>query len=969
MTTMTKPETETNTEAPPARDYRRTLNITLNDKDPGAFPQRGNLPTKEPEFQARWNSINYYRKSVEKPAPKGKFVLHDGPPYSNGDIHLGHTLNKVAKDIVTRYKTMQGYTSPYVPGWDNHGMPIENAVARKFREAKQNVDRVTLRKACREYAAQWVETQKMQFRRLGIRGDWDDPYLTMSKEFEAKIVEVFGELAAQGFVYRGLKPVFWCATDETALADAEVEYEPHTSNSIYVRFPLHHDPHGVFNVEEAAQNAYAVIWTTTPWTIPANLAIAAHPDAEYAVVRANREGETADYLVAVPLVESVMQVAGVTEYATVKTLTGRELEGLVFRHPLFHRTSPVVLADYVTMDTGTGLVHTAPGHGKEDFETGHRYGLEVLTPVDNAGRYTSAAGEYDGQSFQGLRVTTMGDKKGGDAEANVALIAALQKSGNLLSSAKFEHSYPHCWRCHSPLIFRATVQWFMNIDHAVSDGNGDEPFRQKALDAINDVKWFPRESVNRITSMVANRPDWCVSRQRSWGVGIPAFYCDHCGEHVLTKESVRAVVALVKREGSDAWYEASPTEILPPGFVCPHCQHGVESLRKETDVLDVWFDSGSTSRAVLEGHWELGWPADLYLEGGDQHRGWFNSSLMIGVATKGAAPYRQVVTNGWTLDENGEAQHKSKGNVVNPLTVIEKSGADVLRFWVASQSFMEDTRCGDSLLKQVGEMYRRVRNTFRFLLNNLYDFDPATDAVPESNMEELDLWVLAQFGKLVETCTESYEVYEFQRVYQAVLNFCSVELSAFYLDVLKDRLYASRADSPERRSAQTAMHLLAEGLARLLAPVLVHTCEEVWDYLKTPDKAESVHLADFPTAGNVDDALLARWEPILAARETVKKAIEEARQAGTIGNPLESRVVLTTDEATYHALMPYTNQLPAVFLVSQAELKLQTDAQGVPVLVAPAEGVKCARCWLYKLDVGANPEFPDICARCANAIE
>ncbi|HZP84465.1 MAG TPA: isoleucine--tRNA ligase [Chthonomonadaceae bacterium] len=954
------------------RDYRGTLNITLSDKDPGAFPQRGNLPTREPEFQQRWEAMNLYRKSLDKPAPRGKFILHDGPPYSNGDIHLGHTLNKVAKDIVTRFRTMQGYQSPYVPGWDNHGMPIENAVARKFREQKKVVDRVTLRRACREYAEKWVEVQKQQFKRLGIRGDWDNPYLTMSKEFEAKIVEVFGELAALGFIYRGLKPVLWCATCETALADAEVEYEPHTSNSIYVRFPLWDDPMGVYNLPDAAparagdategSRCYAVIWTTTPWTIPANLAVAVHPDAEYALVRAFREDEPAYYLVAVPLVEATMQAIGAATYQTLKTLPGVGLQGLVFRHPLFHRTSPVVLADYVTMDTGTGLVHTAPGHGKEDFETGLKYGLEILNPVDESGRYTAAAGEYDGQSFAGLHVTTVGEKHK-DSEADKAVMAALEKSGNLLNHTRFDHSYPHCWRCHSPLLFRATVQWFMNIDH---DG-----FREKALKAIEEVQWFPAESINRIKSMVANRPDWCVSRQRSWGVGIPAFYCNSCGEHILTPESVGAVAALVRKEGSDAWYEQSPEEILPSGFACPNCKAAVTQLRKETDVLDVWFDSGSTHRAVLENQaqWpDLRWPAELYLEGGDQHRGWFNSSLMIAVATKGRAPYKSVVTNGWTLDEQGHAMHKSKGNVVNPLSVIEKYGADVLRWWVASTDFMEDVSLGENVLKQVGETYRRIRNTFRFLVNNLYDFDPAADAVPEAEMEELDRWALAQLNEVVKTAAAAYDVYEFHRVYHAVHNFCAVELSAFYLDVLKDRLYASAADWKARRSAQTAMHQIAETLARLLAPILVHTAEEVWDHLKLPSKAESVHLADLPTPGPTDTALLARWQTILDIRDSVNKALEEARQAGNIGNPLEAKVELHYRDEVYDLLKQYREQLPAAFTVSQVDLKQQHNGLPTGGRVSRAEGVKCARCWLIKTDVGADVAYPDVCARCAAAI-
>ena len=977
------------------RDYRGTLNITLNDKDAGAFPQRGSLHTREPELQQRWEAMDLYRKSLEKPAPLGAFVLHDGPPYSNGDIHLGHALNKVAKDIITRFRTMQGYRAPYVPGWDNHGMPIENAVAKKFRDAKQQVDRVTLRRACREYAEKWVEVQRGQFKRLGIRGQWDDPYLTMSYDFEAKIVEVFGELAEQGFIYRGLKPVFWCATCETALADAEVEYEDHASNSIYVRFPLHHDPGGIFKEPydngQTGLTPYVVIWTTTPWTIPANLAVAVHPDADYVVVALDNNA----YLIAEPLLEATLQAIGnrrvpvcgwavgdeeftpshtglaapthpltpspahpLTPPQILRRVKGSDLDGLVFRHPLFDRTSPVLQADYVTMDVGTGIVHTAPGHGKEDFETGGRYGLEVLNPVDASGRYTAAAGEFGGRSFQGLRVTTFGhsDK---DSEANVALVEALRGSGNLLHAAKTAHSYPHCWRCHSPLIFRATVQWFMNIDH----DRGDGPFRGQALDAVGQVTWFPKESVNRITTMVANRPDWCVSRQRSWGVGIPAFYCNACGEHILTRESVGAVADLVRRESSDAWYERSPEAILPAGFACPKCGSGVAEMRKETDVLDVWFDSGSTNRAVLESteHWpDLHWPAEVYLEGGDQHRGWFNSSLMIAVATKGSAPYRSVITNGWTLDENGEAFSKSKGNGVNPLTVIEKYGADIVRWWVVSQNFMEDTRCGENLLKQVSEMYRRIRNTFRFLVNNLYDFDPALHAVAESEMEDLDRWALEQLNLVVQTGENAYNRYEFHRVYQSAINFCGVELSAFYLDVLKDRLYASAAGSPARRSAQTAMHRIAETLARLLAPILVHTTDEVWGYLKIENKPESVHLADLPSPHPSNEALLARWAPLLEARDGVKKAIEEARQSGRIGNPLEAKVTLP---AAYGALASFGVTLPSLFLVSQVAF-----GDGDKVEVGPAEGVKCSRCWLIKQDVGGSPDHPELCARCAAAV-
>jgi isoleucyl-tRNA synthetase len=694
------------------------------------------------------------------------------------------------------------------------------------------------------------------------------------------------------------------------------------------------------------------------------LALAVHPEASYAVVWAEVNGTPGYYLLAESLVAEFMKTIGVEEaaYTTVKTLDAQQLQGLVFRHPLFHRTSPIVFADYVTMDAGTGVVHTAPGHGKEDFETGLKYGLEVLNPVNASGKYTAEAGEWNGQKFEGLRVATSGDEKG-DSAANVALVNALRESGNLLSAERLSHSYPHCWRCHSPLIFRATVQWFMNIDH--------EGFREKALAEIQNVAWVPKESVNRITNMVAGRPDWCVSRQRSWGVGIPAFYCDACGEHILTEQSVAAVAALVRREGSDAWYTHSAAEVLPEGFTCPHCAATTEKLRKETDVLDVWFDSGSTNRAVLENstQWpDLRWPADVYLEGGDQHRGWFNSSLMLATATKGSAPYKSVVTNGWTLDENGEAFHKSKGNAVSPLSVVNQYGADIVRWWVVSQNFMEDTKCGENVLTQVAEMYRRVRNTFRFLNNNLYDFDPATDSIAHGEMDELDLWALAQLDRVVQTSVGAYDRYEFHRIYQAVLNFCGVELSAFYLDVLKDRLYASAANSKERRSAQTAMHKIAETLARLLAPILVHTCDELWTYLKLTDKPESVHLAPLPAPVQPDSTLIiARWEPVLAARDVVKKALEEARQAGQIGNPLESCVELAGDQAAFDALQPFAEQLPSLFLVSQVNLH-KGDAPGLSVHCGKADGVKCARCWLIKTDVGGRADHPDLCARCAAAV-
>jgi isoleucyl-tRNA synthetase len=914
-------------------DYSRTLNLPKTD-----FPMKADLARREPEFQRFWEEIDLYRKSLEKPSPKGAFILHDGPPYSNGDIHLGHAFNKILKDIIVKYRTMDGYRSPYVPGWDNHGMPIENNVAQEFRKRKETPTRIEMRKRCREYAAGWVETQRKEFRRLGVRGDWENPYLTMSPEFEATIVRVFGELALQGFIYRGLKPIHWCPNDRTALAEAEIEYQEKTSSSTYVRFPLQEDPNGIF---PAGGENYTIIWTTTPWTIPANLAVAVHPDFEYAVV----EVEGARYLVAQALVEAAMTAIGVTEYRVLATHTGASLMGLVFRHPLFERPSTVVTADYVTLETGTGVVHTAPGHGREDFYTGQKFGLETLCPVDEAGRFTAEAGP-----FAGL------DLKAGDR----AVIEALRGAGALLAEETIRHSYPHCWRCHGPLIFRTTVQWFMSIDH-----NGH---RQRCLEEIERVRWYPAESINRITSMVAGRPDWCLSRQRSWGVGIPVFYCASCRGEVMTEASLEAVHQLVLREGSDAWFERPAAEILPAGFHCSRCGGG--EFTKETDILDVWFDSGSTCRAVLETRPDLRYPADVYLEGSDQHRGWFNSSLMVGVGTKGEAPYRAVITNGWTLDAEGRAMHKSWGNAISPQEIVSRSGADVLRLWVASTDYFEDVRLGDEILKRVTDAYRRVRNTFRYLLSNLYDFDPARDAVPLGEMQEIDRWALHRLAELLDRARDGYESYEFHRAYRAAVDFCAVDLSAFYLDVLKDRLYTSAPDARARRAAQTVLWKLADSLARLLAPVLSHTCEEVWGFLPGNGRAESVHLADFPVPDEAwrDPELAVRWAELLQVRDEVNRALEEAKAAGVVEKPLAARVTLIAPHELYERLAAYRDQLAGLFIVSQAELVPGAAGAPLAVSVAPAEGERCDRCWLVLPTVGQNAGHPTLCHRCVEAI-
>ncbi|NLH98525.1 MAG: isoleucine--tRNA ligase [Chthonomonadales bacterium] len=948
-------------------DYKATLNITLNDRDPGAMQQRGNLPTREPGIQQAWEHMGLYRLSLEKPAPLGTFILHDGPPYSNGNIHLGHALNKIAKDIIVKYKTLCGYRAPYVPGWDNHGMPIENEVAREFRERGEQPDRVTLRRRCREYAASWVERQREQFRRLGVRGDWDNPYLTMSTDFEAKIIEVFGKLADQGYIYRGMKPVLWCARCETALADAEVEYGEHTSTSIYVRFPVRLDPNQVFGSNAVnPEGAYVLIWTTTPWTIPANLALALHEDADYVIVALNGDR----YLVAEPLAAKVLHdigsaerspgdgpsaIAALPEGSVLARLRGSELAGLVCRHPLVDRDSPVVFAPYVTMEDGTGVVHTAPGHGKEDFETGRQFGLDILCPVDASGAFTAQAGER----FAGARIL------GGEADRKV--MDALCEAGHLLSSRSYSHSYPHCWRCHQPLLFRATVQWFMDIDH--------QGHRERSLDAIEATRWVPPVSINRIRSMVSSRPDWCLSRQRAWGVGIPAFYCRRCGKETLDKRAIDAVHELVLREHSDAWYSRSAEEILPEGFACSGC--GSTEFEKETDILDVWFDSGSTHLAVLDNErWpELRWPADLYLEGSDQHRGWFNSSLMVSVGVRGTAPYRTVITNGWTLDDSGKAMHKSLGNVVSPLDIVDRYGADILRLWVASTDYFEDVRCSDDQIKQVAEAYRRIRNTFRFLVNNLADstrgfqrFDPERDAVAAEDMADLDRWILARLDRVLDVCRNGYEAFEFHRVFHAVHNFCAVDLSAFYLDVIKDRLYCEAAGSRPRLSAQTALHAIARSLAIVTSPILSHTADEVWSILKET-AAPSAQLADWPTVSlQGSDEVIERWEPVLAMREHVNQAIENARQSKQIGNPLEAHVRIGTSVATAMALAPFASDLATVFKVSSVEVVGGEEKAEPSVEVSLAVGRKCARCWLVRQDVGAHPAHPDICGRCAAVV-
>ena len=909
-------------------DYRNTLNLPATN-----FAMKADLPTREPAIQERWNELGIYQQSLSKPAPKGRFLLHDGPPYSNGNIHLGHALNKTLKDIVVKYKTMAGYEAPYVPGWDNHGLPIEVAVVKELREEKVQWTPDTLRARCREYATRWVTTQKTQFQRLGIRGDWDHPYLTMAPAFESKIVETFLGLCKQGYVYRGLKPVLWDPANETALANTEAEHKDHISPSIHVAFPLlaSGDPNGVFN---ATPGVRVLIWTTTPWTIPANTGLSVHPDFDYVVVGTSNHGPL---LVADGLLADVTSSCALENVTELLRLRGSDLVGIRFQHPLyaldpiFDRESPICPANYVTLDTGTGIVHTAPGHGPDDYITGMKHGLRVLSPVDGRGRFTEDAGPFVGISTD---------------EGNKVIPQALTDAGALLALRDFSHKYPHAPRApYKPLIFRATVQWFVAVDH--------NDLRKKALAGIDTVAWYPPQASNRISAAVAGRPDWTVSRQRHWGVPIAIFYAN--GEPVFDETAYDAAVAVIKENGIEAWYSMSPVDILPDGFTYKGIP--ASEFTKEKDVLDVWFDSGSTSFAVLDsGVWpDHSWPADLYLEGSDQHRGWFNSSLMIATAMHGVPPYRAVVTNGFTVDELGYKMSKSKGNTIDPLGTIDRYGADVLRLWVGSIEYTEDTRLGDGILKQLADSYRKLRNTVRFLLGNLAGYNPATDAVAVAELHPLDAYALSRLQSLITDVTAAYDEYAFYKATQAVLNYCNVELSAFYLDVLKDRLYTELPDSPLRRSSQTVLWEICSALCRMMTPILSHTCEEIWQHLPgTADIAISPQLADFPVAdpAKVNADVEALFGTILQVRDAFNASMETVRAEGGITKSAEAWATVTAPLDAAHI-----DVLREALIV--AKLDLTTGAE-ISVSVQASPGQKCMRSWFIREDVGTDPEHPTL---------
>ena len=922
-------------------DYGKTLNLPKTD-----FPMRGNLPQKEPEIQKFWEEIDIYNLVEKENEGKPTFILHDGPPYANGDIHLGHTLNKVLKDIVVKQKSQAGFDAPYVPGWDTHGLPIELKAIKAMGLNEEAEDKVAFRKRCAEYAHKYVKLQMEGFKRLGVRGDWEHPYVTLNPKFEAEQIKVFGEMAKKGYIYKGVKPVHWCPSCGTALAEAEIEYAELRSPSVYVKFPVI-DSKGLFDIKDT----YFVIWTTTPWTLPANMAISIHPEYKYALTQFGEE----KYILAKDMLPMIIQETGLSEdYTIVAEFVGKDLEFCKTRHPFIEGREPIVIVgDHVTMDAGTGCVHTAPGHGDVDFVIGQKYKLPVVSPMDDKGCLTAEAG-----IFAGLNTD----------DANKAICKWLDENNYLLKLKFIKHQYPHCWRCKNPTLFRATAQWFASIDG----------FRQKALEEIDRVKFIPSWGRDRIYNMIADRGDWCISRQRTWGVPIPIFYCEDCGAEIINDATIEHISELFREHGSDIWFAKEAMDLIPKGLTCPKC--GGKHFRKETDIMDVWFDSGSSHAAVLTQWPNLRWPADLYLEGSDQHRGWFNSSLCTSVAVKGRAPYDQVLTHGFIVDEQGRKMSKSLGNGVDPMEVIKTRGADILRLWVASSDYRNDIAVSDNIMKQVSEAYRKMRNTFRYLLGSIYDFDAEKDRVALKDMVELDRWVMLKLNQLIQKVSKAYEEYEYHVVYQSIHNFCNVDLSAFYLDIIKDRLYSTEPDSQARRSAQTALYDICLSLVQMLAPILTFTCEEVWKYLPAKDKKISVQLSGWPEVNPeaLDSELEAKWNKIIAIRNEVTKPLEEARRNKSIGHSLDAAVALYADGEIKELLGSLGEQLASIFIVSQAALAdldqapadaYQAEGLNLKVKVAPAKGIKCERCWIYSEEVGQDNEYPTLCPRCAAVLK
>lgn len=922
-------------------DYSSTLNLPKTD-----FPMRANLPAREPELLKKWQEEDLYGKLMEKNADKPSFILHDGPPYANGDIHAGHMLDKILKDIVIRFKNMDGYRAPYVPGWDTHGLPIEQQAIKKLGINRHEAGPIKFREACRDFALKYVANQKEQFKRLGGIANWDHPYMTMLPEFEAAQIKIFGEMAKKGYIYKGLKPVYWCPKCETALAEAEIEYAEDKTNSIFVKFLTTED----FGKFDGLGKVYFVIWTTTTWTLPGNVAICLNPDFEYSLVRV-AEDET--YVLATELVDSVCQSAGIENYEIVGSFKGRDLEMMRARHPFIERDSLVILGDHVTLEAGTGCVHTAPGHGMEDFVACQNYDVPTIVPVDARGYLNEEAGEFAGLYYE---------------ESNAKIIEKLKEVNALLAIKEIIHQYPHCWRCNDPIVYRATEQWFASI----------EGFRDEALEQIKTVNWIPKWGEEKITNMVKDRNDWCISRQRIWGVPIPIFYCKECGKELINDATIHAVSDLFAKEGSDAWWKYDANEILPEGT---KCSCGCSEFTKEKDIMDVWFDSGSSHAAVLENWDELSWPADLYSEGSDQYRGWFQSSLLTSVAARGVAPYKAVVTHGFVVDAEGRKMSKSKGNGVDPMKLVQEYGADVLRLWVVSADYKSDIRISKEILKQMSESYRKIRNTARFILGNIHDFDPEKDKVAYAELQEIDKYILMRLNDVIEKCIAAYRSYDYHIIYHTLHNFCVVDLSNLYLDIIKDRLYTQKANSVARRAAQTAMFEILDALVRLLAPTLAFTAEEIWQFMphdSACDK-ESVMFNSMPTvkAEYNDEALAAKWEQLIAVKADVSKALELARTEKIIGHSLGAKVTVFADGKNLELLKDLEEDLVTYFIVSAVEVKEKSKADsaaldgdsGVKVSVVAAPGEKCDRCWMVSESVGTVEGHETLCKRCASQIQ
>ena len=924
-----------------AQDFNATLNLPKTD-----FPMRAGLPKREPEMLKRWEEQHLYEELIKKNEGKPRFNLHDGPPFSNGSIHMGHALNKALKDFITRSYAMRGYWTPYIPGWDNHGMPIESAIIKEQKLNHKAMSVADFRSACEAYARKYIDIQREGFKRLGVVGDWEHPYLTMDKGFEADEIRIFGMMYRNGHIYKGLKPVYWCHHDETALAEAEIEYQDDPVDSVYVKFPMHDDKGKLSHLD--LSRLYFLIWTTTTWTLPGNIGIALHPDLSYAVVKAPN-GES--YILAEDLVDAVMAKGGISDYEIVETHPGSFFEYMLAAHPFLDKTSLLMLADYVTTESGTGCVHTAPGFGDVDYQTCLQYGAEMVVPVDDQGRHTDYAGKYAGLVVE---------------ESNPIIAADMKQSGMLFAEERMIHSYPHCWRCKKPIIFRATPQWFCSVDS----------FKEEAVKACEDVRWLPAWGKERMGAMIRERSDWCISRQRRWGLPIPVFYCEDCGKPVCTEESIEAVAALFEKEGSNAWFDREADEILPKGFVCPHC--GGTRFTKETDTLDGWFDSGSTHYAAMQRDQGF-WPADMYIEGGDQYRGWFQSSLLVAVGALGkGAPYRECLTHGWTVDGEGRAMHKSLGNGVDPADIIKEFGADMIRLWAGSADYHVDVRCSKEIFKQLGQTYLKFRNTARYCLGNLDGFD-ADDLVAPEDMLPLDRWAITKLNELIEKADAAYDEYEFHVISHAINDFCVVELSSFYLDIIKDRLYCEERDGLKRRSAQTALFLILDTMTKMFAPILAFTCDEIWQAMphRSSDDARNVLLNEmnkpFP-AYALSDEELEKWDALISVRNDVNGVLEAARADKRIGKPLEAAVALRAEGAEGRELIEKISDmdLADLFIVSKCLLSEDEPAAdavvakgaanpSLTVSVIEAPGSKCPRCW--KQTEQADPET-GLCPRC-----